>query len=420
MTGRYLVIAIVLLQGSLTVEAVNIGKCVDILIGMSTTGTEQCTALTEFIKCLIQELELLPPSASQGDLIHLENIVKESLFGFGINCRVDLRVILQKIRAEEERGITFPTRQPTGFDDAETKGDCVNAMYGSNMAVGGIDCALITPFVKCLIRVTEYYKEPHTLMGHESFISEVQDHLHVHEIPCIVDVIELSDEVAIAIETSSSAPTRTAKSTTPETISTTPETISTTPETISTTPETTSTTPETISTTPQTISTTPQTISTTPETISTTPETTSTTPQTISTTPQTISTTPETISTTPEIISTTPETISTTPKTLSTTPKDLSSTPKDLFTTPKDSSDSPKDLSTTPKDLSTTPKDLSTTPKDLSTTPKDSSDSPKDLSTTPKDLSTTPKDLSATPQTTPTPPTLMPKANATRLYAGAL
>ncbi|CAG5134124.1 unnamed protein product, partial [Candidula unifasciata] len=189
-------------------ETVNIGRCWDILLG-ATTKDAPCSSIDDFIKCLIQELQLFKTRPSQMEITNVENIVKRNLANSGLHCRVNVRSIILRIQHEEERGVTFATRRPTGFSDATTTGDCLNALTILNTAAEGVDCRLVAPFFKCIIKVTEYYKFIRTPVEDSSLLKKVQNHLGHLLVYCTVDIPALTKEVSGELTTPAESVTST-------------------------------------------------------------------------------------------------------------------------------------------------------------------------------------------------------------------
>ncbi|BFZ06412.1 hypothetical protein BsWGS_09451 [Bradybaena similaris] len=181
-------------------QAQDLGQCVDNLMNSAKAGGNLCPAAEEYIRCALVAMNLQFLNVSETDLINLENTLKTTLTSNGIYCNIDMRAILRKVNEDQSNAATRTTKKPTGYNDATTIGDCLNTFTGAITQADSPNCSLVTPYLKCLIRVTGLYKfDPYSPTYSETYSSlnsQLQTTFRSSGLFCNFDIKGLSAEVA--------------------------------------------------------------------------------------------------------------------------------------------------------------------------------------------------------------------------------
>ncbi|BFZ06398.1 hypothetical protein BsWGS_09437 [Bradybaena similaris] len=200
MTKMIATVVLILVQSVLGTEAQNIGPCIDALLNSDKAGGNICPAAEEYARCFFMSLNVPTWSLSETELTNLENALEKNLTAIGIHCDIDIRAILRKVKGDKSNAATRITNKPTGYNDAVTIEDCVNALNRATTQAGGRSCSLITLYLKCTIRVTGLYKfDPHSSTYSEIFSfleTQIETGLRLFGLNCNFDIKELSTEVA--------------------------------------------------------------------------------------------------------------------------------------------------------------------------------------------------------------------------------
>ncbi|BFZ06399.1 hypothetical protein BsWGS_09438 [Bradybaena similaris] len=200
MTKLIIIVVLILVQVVIGAEAQNIGPCIDALLNSAKSGGDICPAAEEYVRCFFVSLNVPTWSLSETELTNLENALEKNLTAIGIHCDIDISAILRKVKEDESNAATRTTNKPTGYNSATTIDDCVNAFTGATTQAGGPSCSLVTPYLKCTIRVTGLYKfDPHSSTYSDTFSSletQIETGLRSLGLNCNFDIKELSTEVA--------------------------------------------------------------------------------------------------------------------------------------------------------------------------------------------------------------------------------
>ncbi|BFZ06400.1 hypothetical protein BsWGS_09439 [Bradybaena similaris] len=200
MTKIIYIVAIILVQSVLGAKAQNMGQCVDNLMSSVKAGGDLCPAGEEYIRCYFVALNVQTSRLSEANITNLQNTMEEYLSSHGLYCNIDIRAILKKVNEDESNAAMRTTNKPTAYDAAATIGDCLNTFTAANTQTSISNCSVLTPYLKCVIRVTGLYKfDPHSSTysdGYSSLETQLETYSRSFGLFCNFDIEELSSEVA--------------------------------------------------------------------------------------------------------------------------------------------------------------------------------------------------------------------------------
>lgn len=113
----------------------------------------------------------------------------------------DILLVVVTIQALQSTStvFTYLSTQLTGYNDATTKEDCVNTIMASTPD-DSLSCSMITPYLKCLIKVTGIYKhDAYSSTNSNAFWSlenGIENTARSAGLNCNFDIKGLSAEVA--------------------------------------------------------------------------------------------------------------------------------------------------------------------------------------------------------------------------------
>ncbi|BFZ06395.1 hypothetical protein BsWGS_09434 [Bradybaena similaris] len=91
---------------------------------------------------------------------------------------------------------TCVSSRSTGYNNAQSREDCQNTFKEAVFQAGSPSCSMITPFFKCLIRVTGFYKYKKSDAEYSSAESEIESGFRSAGLDCNFDIKALAAEVA--------------------------------------------------------------------------------------------------------------------------------------------------------------------------------------------------------------------------------
>ncbi|BFZ06393.1 hypothetical protein BsWGS_09432 [Bradybaena similaris] len=159
-------------------------------------GGHFCLAVEDYIRCFVVTVNYPSMSMSETDLTGLENDTENLISESGIHCDIDIRAILRKVKEDESNAATRTTKKPTGYNDATTIGGCLNTFTGASTQVDRLNCSLVTPYLKCVIRVTGFYTYETSSAVYSTLDSQIKNTYRSIGLFCNVDIQQLSAEVA--------------------------------------------------------------------------------------------------------------------------------------------------------------------------------------------------------------------------------
>ncbi|BFZ06396.1 hypothetical protein BsWGS_09435 [Bradybaena similaris] len=195
MTKMIHIAVLILVLSVLGIQSRSVGQCLDNLMYSVRAGEKLCPAADEYIRCAFGALNFQSTSMSETVLDSLENVLEQALTANKIDCNVDIRAILRKVKEDKTNSATDTTKRPTGYDDATTIGDCLNTFTRSTRA-GEPSCLLINPYLKCVIRVSGLYKYENINDAFSSLDTQIKNTFRLLGVNCTFDIQEMSTEVA--------------------------------------------------------------------------------------------------------------------------------------------------------------------------------------------------------------------------------
>ncbi|BFZ06413.1 hypothetical protein BsWGS_09452 [Bradybaena similaris] len=209
MTKMIYMVVLILMQFVLGSQAQNQGQCLGNLARSINAGGNVCSAEEEFIRCYFVALNIPTSSFSETDLTNMKNMMETNLTAVGIHCDFDMKAIMKKINEDESNSATRTTQKPTDYDSASTEEDCINVFTAAITKAGNFSCPLVTPFLKCLIRVSglyEYASNDAYSNEYSSMETKLEKFARSYGPGCIFDVKKLSKEVAREQKSKNSEP----------------------------------------------------------------------------------------------------------------------------------------------------------------------------------------------------------------------
>ncbi|BFZ22254.1 hypothetical protein BsWGS_25293 [Bradybaena similaris] len=184
-----------LMYGVYTVDAQAIGRCVDRLTADLTNGTEICKAMTEYVKCIMLETNLYKAPNKDEAMRQFKTEFERGLAEKNINCDIDVVAIADELLENDRKGIQHTTTRPKGYKLSKTVGECIDT-YTAELS-GGVTCAKITDYLKCVFRVSNLQNLTPNITGEEnqSLEQTAKNALNQANFECDINVAALIDEV---------------------------------------------------------------------------------------------------------------------------------------------------------------------------------------------------------------------------------
>ncbi|BFZ22253.1 hypothetical protein BsWGS_25292 [Bradybaena similaris] len=184
-----------LMYGVYTVDAQAFKRCVDRLTADLTNGTETCKAMTEYVKCIILQTNLYKEPNKNETMRQFKTEFERGLAEKNINCDIDVVAIADELLENDRKGIQQTTTQPKGYKLSKTVGECIDT-YTAELS-GGVTCAKITDYLKCVFRVSNLQNLTSNITGDDKQTLEqtLKNSLNQTHLECDINVSALIDEV---------------------------------------------------------------------------------------------------------------------------------------------------------------------------------------------------------------------------------
>uniref|UniRef100_A0A0B7AEJ5 Uncharacterized protein n=1 Tax=Arion vulgaris TaxID=1028688 RepID=A0A0B7AEJ5_9EUPU len=196
MTIQNVMVMMVLMLGLQEGNAFDIIPCVNQLRSSLQNGMETCTAMTDYLKCVIRLTDIYKTSENDNEMLsEIKTAVDNTMRGSSANCNIDFMSIVNQLREEYQAGLIQVTQNH--YSDDATAEDCMNT-FTSVFQVNNMFCSQVTPFAKCIYRVTKVYKSKN--INYDQLEQNIINEFAQNGIECNIDVRKLIEELRLEMK----------------------------------------------------------------------------------------------------------------------------------------------------------------------------------------------------------------------------